>query len=169
MQECSFLVNIWWKEMLLFWFFIDIHLAESQTGSWLKEVDIYLYTQYYYPASHPLMAWLVVGSRRDPLLNSSYYLWCHSDSTVTMASWLSDDNSDLRGWGGFPWGPQSLVIKPYWWETHSLPASPKIRLLIEIHYNAMCWTLWYKPVYTWYVFEGARSHNWFIHFVNSII
>lgn len=61
---------------------------------WSSVVDLYVTSK----------ARLVVGGGRDPVLNSSYYLWCQgnadpclSDSTVTLASWLSDDNSDLRG------------------------------------------------------------------------
>lgn len=98
-------------------------------------------------------------------LNSSYYLWyqwsadpCLSDSPVTMASRLSDDNSNLR-WEALHRGPHTLVIKLLRGEKRALTGSSKIRALIEMHGIAVCWTLCYKPGYNGFVLSVRQRQN----------
>lgn len=148
---------------MLVWSFVSVfhwcRLGWESNSLW--DVDIYIIINKHVIPEGSACCWWQAGG--DPVLNSSYYLWCQryadprlSDSSVTMASCLSDENSDLRG-GGFPWGPQSLVINPDCWGKRALAGSLKIRVLTEIHYMTTCWTLWHEPVYNFFFVEGWQA------------
>lgn len=146
---------VWWT---LFWFSIDVHWAHLMYSPFHG----FLCMVYVIPWRLGLL--LVAGRTlylTAPTICDTSDMLTHA-SQILLSQWHPGYLMTTAIWEerGFPRGPQTLVIKPHWGEKRTLVGSPKIRVLIEIHCNTICWTLWYKP--NWYVFCVRGSQNCFL-------